>query len=162
VAPPRNRNWIWFFVVLGVLSVAAIGLLRYARWRFGQLQLTPERLEQARRLWEEKGPKDYELVYRKQIQDREPEQVVVRVERGRPTSVSLNGRELPADKRTYYTMEGIFNDLWDFQKIDEKAKGKATTWVQFDAEDGHVSRYGHRNAEGHGAVEVTVEGLRPR
>ncbi len=59
-APRRNRGWIWYFVILGVLTVAAVGVLVTFNV---QQQLKPEQVEAARRLWEAKGPPDYDMTY---------------------------------------------------------------------------------------------------
>src|SRR5437660_4110363 len=58
--PRRSRGWIWFFVVLGALTVTAIVV---QVWFNVQQQLTPEMLAEARAKWKKKGPKDYDLEY---------------------------------------------------------------------------------------------------
>src|SRR5262245_435188 len=64
--PRRSRGWIWYFVTLLVLSLIATGVIIAYNW---SQQLTPERLEKARTLWEEKGPPDYEYRYTKRVGD---------------------------------------------------------------------------------------------
>jgi hypothetical protein len=157
----RNRNWIWFFAAVAVLAVVAILLLRYASIRFGQVRLTPERLEEARKLWEEKGPISYELVYTKRLGRNDPEKYVVRVRNGVPESVTRNDK--PMEKRLYedYTMTALFRDLWGFLKEDEKpGAARTTTWARFDDEDGHVQSYGRLASSNQADVEVQVEELR--
>jgi len=63
MAEPKNRGWIWFFVVLTLLGVAAVGINLAYNLRE---QITPEQVQAARQLWEEKGPKNYDLVYTKE------------------------------------------------------------------------------------------------
>jgi len=58
--PRGGRGWIWFFAVLTILAVAAIAI---QLWFNTQQQLTPQRLADARRKWNEKGPRDYDLDY---------------------------------------------------------------------------------------------------
>src|SRR5262245_6203166 len=86
-ARPRSRGWIWYFVAPVVLSLAAVTTIVVYRW--GQI-LTPERLEAARKLWKEKGPKDYEFRYVKRIgpEDR-PEHYTVVVRGGEVQSVTV-------------------------------------------------------------------------
>src|SRR5262249_4483768 len=59
-SPRPNRGWIWFFVILIVLTVTSITIMIVYNLR---QQLKPEQLAQARALWEQKGPADYDLDY---------------------------------------------------------------------------------------------------
>jgi hypothetical protein len=163
VAAARNRNWVWFFVAVGVLAVVAIVVLRYATQRFGRLLLTKERLEAARKLWDEKGPKDYELSYDvKRAGSDKADVRVVRVRGGKTEFVSDNGIALGADKFSFYGMPAMFAELWDFLKENDKTgQPKATLWAIFDEDDGHVKSYGRRGPGGQGGVELTVTELKP-
>jgi hypothetical protein len=158
VAPARNRNWVWFFVAVGVLAVVAIAVLIYGmRFRRPPL-LTKERLEAARKLWEEKGPKDYELTYEVRRAGSDKTDVyVVRVRQGKTDSVRVNGVELGAEKFSSYGMPAMFNDLWQFLRLnDEPGQPKATVWATFDEEDGHIRSYSRRVLERQYEVEVMV------
>ena len=57
-----NRGWIWYFVILAVLTVVATTVLVVYNLR---QQLRPEQLAAARKLWDEKRPADYVLTYTK-------------------------------------------------------------------------------------------------
>src|SRR5688572_5517522 len=59
-----NRNWLWFFAALAILSAAAIGV---NWWYNARQQLTPERLRAAMDLWRANGPADYDLLIEKVI-----------------------------------------------------------------------------------------------
>jgi hypothetical protein len=79
---PRSSSWRWvgFFVVLVLLAGAGITLPIV--YNLGQ-QLKPEQLAAARQLWQQKGPRDYDLTY-SVTYDREPrgERHVVQVREG--------------------------------------------------------------------------------
>src|SRR5687768_967182 len=55
-----TRRWVWFFAVLAGLLVPFVAIQLWFNWR---QQLTLERLAEARRRWDEKGPRDYVLKY---------------------------------------------------------------------------------------------------
>src|SRR5262245_44577284 len=66
MAARRNRYWIWFFVIVLVLTVAAVGtLISYNLHQ--QLQL--EQVEAARQRWERHALTDYDLLYTINRQD---------------------------------------------------------------------------------------------
>ena len=53
--PRKNRGWVWFFVVLAVLAVAAV----VGNWSYNlSQQLTPDQLRAAEELWKKNGPRD--------------------------------------------------------------------------------------------------------
>src|SRR5437870_10707552 len=104
----RSANWIWYFVILAVLTVVATTILIVYNLR---QQLRPEQLAAARALWEAKGPRDYELRYTtKKGTEEEPDRYVVRVRGGQTVSVLVNGRPLEARQYVYYGMMALFND----------------------------------------------------
>src|SRR5438067_13251334 len=93
----RNRGWIWFFVILGVLAAAAvtINLLYSARQR-----LTMDQLRAAEDLWDRVGPKDYDLVIDKTIGSgtadgqKYRDRITVEVRGGKSRAGTINGRPL--------------------------------------------------------------------
>src|SRR5438874_1509018 len=88
---PRPKRWIWFFLFLAVVPAA---LLAVEIWFNLHQQLTPERLAEARALWDQAGPRDYVLDYavRRDYEpdpvQRAPEKSTVRVKDGRVEVVS--------------------------------------------------------------------------
>src|SRR6266851_2006146 len=89
----RRRGWIWFFLVLVVLTVIAITVLVGYKRSF---QLTAEKLAEARALWKVNGPADYDLDYEiKKLDGKETYTVQVRV--GKAVSATCNGQ--PLDER---------------------------------------------------------------
>jgi hypothetical protein len=160
-APParrrRSHSWIWYFVTLLVLSLIATGVIIAYNW--GQ-QLTPERLEKARKLWEEKGPKDYEYRYTKRVGDDERgDHFHVVVRGGKVRSVTLNDTiQIPKNQFTYYGMLRMFDDIEDLLKRDSQpGKPQVFKMARFSAEDGHVLRYVRRVMGGRERVKITVE-----
>ncbi len=134
-----SRRWIWFFAVLAVLTIAAIVLeFRSAR---GQL-LTPELLAQARALWHEKGPADYDMTYTIKRGDEPPETYEVKVRQQKVVSVERNGSAEEERLYRYSGMPALFSFIGDF--LDQDAQpGTPRTYASatFDAADGHLLRY---------------------
>src|SRR5947209_7738541 len=91
ISKRTSRSWVWFFAVLAVLAVLAVGTL--IAYNAGQ-QLKPEQLAAARALWKEKGPADYNLEYSIQKQESELEHWAVEVRGGKVVAVALNDRPL--------------------------------------------------------------------
>src|SRR5712664_2552474 len=60
--PQQSYSWVWYFVVLGVLTVAACTILVWYNLR---QQLKKEDLQAARAQWQQNRPSDYDLTYTK-------------------------------------------------------------------------------------------------
>ena len=60
--PQQSYRWVWYFVVLGVLTVSACTILVWYNLR---QQLKQEDLQAARALWKLNRPPDYDLIYSK-------------------------------------------------------------------------------------------------
>jgi hypothetical protein len=132
-----GKGWVWFLVVLAVLTVTAITINIVYNLR---QQLTPEQLAAARALWEQKGPRDYDMEYTQQGAD--PGVFVARVRDGKVVSLTRNGEPLEPRLYKYYDMSSLFSYIEQFMKIDAEP-GKPRTYVraQFDPEDGHIVHY---------------------
>src|SRR5262249_52339010 len=140
-APRRNRGWIWYLVI--VFALAAVATTTLIVFNLGQ-QLTPEQLEAARKRWQEKGPRDYELRYTTKI-GTEPtiDRYVVVVRGGQVQSVTLNEVvRVPKAKFSYYGMPALFDQIEQFLEIDRQP-GKPRTYARavFSPEDGHLRGY---------------------
>lgn len=86
---PRPRAWIAFFAVLVVLAVT--GVVLPIVYNLG-LQLKPEALDEARALWAEAGPADYDLSFSVAYDnDRLAERHVVLVRGGEPQVALCEG-----------------------------------------------------------------------
>jgi hypothetical protein len=142
--PHRSRRWVWFFVVLVVLTFLWLGGLW---WRSQLLLLTPERLRQARALWEQRRPRNYNLTYTKGGNAFGTMRVEVRS--GKAVAVTLDDRPIMQDDRPLtpsnygrYDMDGLFDDIESLLELDTKQpKPRALTVAQFSAEDGHLLLY---------------------
>lgn len=166
-----NRGWLWFFVVLIVLTVAATAIL----WVYNsQQQLTAEELAAARKLWDEKRPASYVMTYTKNGSSQGNSffaTFVVSVSKGQVRSVVMrqkveeNSRmkevesKLPRRQYSQYDMGGVFSDLHGFLKVKAQAtsQGRVYLTAQFDPADGHVLGYIYSNPAIPQRVQVTVE-----
>src|SRR5262249_3157620 len=157
---PGTHRWPWYFATLAVLTVLAVTVLAVFNLR---LQLKPEQLAAARKLWEQKGPPNYQLKYNvKKGDETEGDTFVVQVRDGRGTSVQLNGRPRDKDHYFYHGMEALFDDIERFLKMDAE-KGKPRTYMRglFDPADGHLLHYVRRVMGSRERVEITVQSLEP-
>jgi|SRR5262245_57598550 len=140
----KSRKWVWFFVALGVMGITAITV----NWIYNaRQQLTRERLEAARRFWEERRPADYDLEYVKA--GTASGRFVVRVRNGKVESVTLDGRpptqnDRPRPPQDYpiYDMSGLFEDIAEFLDKDaQPGSPRAFNRAEFDPGDGHLIRF---------------------
>jgi hypothetical protein len=85
----RPRGWVAFFALL--VALAGTGVVLPIVYNLGQ-QLRPEQLEAARRLWQEKGPADYDLTFTIQYdRERTAERHIVLVRGGRVAFATCEG-----------------------------------------------------------------------
>src|SRR5262249_54849848 len=151
--PRPNRGWIWFFVILIVLTVTSITIMIVYNLR---QQLKPEQLAQARALWEQKGPADYDLDYTQVGSASGTFKVEVRA--GKVVSATLDGQPLERRQYRYSDMPGLFNSIEEFLEYDQQP-GRPRTYTKavFDPEDGHVVRYIRRVMGTTERVEIKVK-----
>jgi hypothetical protein len=165
--PPRpqalrsRRLWIWYFVALVALTVTAVVVLRVY---LANRQLTPERLAEAQTLWQQNGPPNYDMKYTvKRFDAKSEDHFEVRVRAGKVIGVLDNGRPLESTQYHYHDIRALFGFLEDFLE-QEKAnpqQARATTFFEFDSNDGHLVRY-VRSATGRpNGIEITVDHFRP-
>jgi hypothetical protein len=168
----KNHGWIWFFVVVFGLGVAAMASLIV--YNLNQ-QLKPEQLQAARHLWKEKGWRSYQLTYTiKRGIEASTDSYVVRVRNGKVVSSTVNG--LPEEKRLFGArgMEAMFDDIERFLELGAKPGQRIFMRAFFDQNTGAVKWY-VRNVMGgdipnpDGTVkttrkertEITIESLEP-
>jgi hypothetical protein len=144
--PKKNHAWIYFFVFIFVASIGAtVLMIQYNR----SIQLKPEQLEDARNLWKEKGPKNYNMVYTKKLNDESKvDKFAVEVRNGNVTSVLMNGKPLEKetdaeqDPRIFHSMDQHFRYLERFMELDKKPGApKVFVTAIFDDETGALRRY---------------------
>jgi hypothetical protein len=152
-----NYRWIWFFVAVIVLGVAAMASLIV--YNLGQ-QLKPEQLAAAKRLWKEKGWRSYQLTYTiTRGIEASTDTYVVRVRDGKVVSSTVNGR--PEEKRLFSArgMEALFDDMERFLEVDAKP-GQPRTYTRaiFD-NTGALQWYVRRVMGGKERTEIKIESL---
>jgi Family of unknown function (DUF6174) len=134
-----GRGWIWFFVALGLLTLAAIAV---QIWYNPTVPLTPALLAEARAKWKERGPSDYDMDYIvKKIES--TEHFHVRVRNGQAVSVVMNDNvDLESRLFRYYTMPALYEFIAEFMEQDtQPARPRVFTNVFFDPVDGHLIHY---------------------
>jgi len=138
--PRKSRAWVWIFLLLIAASAGvAAFMIRYNL----SLQLTPEKIEAARALWKEHGPRDYRLVYTKQLGD-DPRQdrFVVEVRSGQVRSVIMNQTVfLQPEQLPYHSMDRLLADIARSLEQDLKEGKKVYTRASFDPKTGALKEY---------------------
>ena len=163
---PKNRNWLWYFIGIALISIVLLtwlALFVYQQTLPAQ-QLKLEQLQTARRLWDAKGIKDYQLLYTVQRGgDKSKDQFFVTVRGGKVESAILNGKErLPPDQLDYHSMRGLFIDIEQFLRRDAQPDSPRTFCKgYFDSEDGHLVLFIRRVFGGSERVEIEVEKFTP-
>jgi hypothetical protein len=174
MAMPTERigkyRWLWYFVVLGLLTAG--GIIANTWYNLRQ-QLTPEQLEAARQLWIKNGPRDYRLYFTiKREINPDPAGVAadrysVEVHDGKLTAVygpddkRIDPCEMEPDDHNMDTMDDLFTVIaLKLQADSEPGKPRAFATATFDAKDGHVIHYVHSVMQTRERLEVTVELVR--
>jgi hypothetical protein len=148
-----SRAWIWYFVILVVLTLLSITAL--VMFNLGQ-QLKPEQLAQAQALWNDKGPRDYNMVYT--LNGSTTGTYRVQVRQGKVVSVIRDGQSVEKRLYVYSSMPALFEFIEDFLKQDaEPGRRRTFTKAVFDPQDGHLKHYVRRVMGTTERQEITVE-----
>jgi hypothetical protein len=156
----KNNAWVWIFLALLAISVGvAVFMIRY---NLG-LQLKREQLVAAREMWQEKGPRDYRMIYTTQRgDDPNKDRFVVDVRAGRVQSVIMNQTIfLEPSSLPYHSMDRLFSDIARFMDEDERAGNKVYLRATFDARTGALKEYVRRIMGGRQRVQIEVLELQP-
>jgi hypothetical protein len=155
---------MWFFGLLIVLSVVLVGL---EYWFTLQRQLTPERLDRARHIWDahwQGRPRDY--VWEYAVEDRSRNKEVYRIEVRNGQAISAARQEderfVPVDRYPYATMDALFDHVAELLEADRNSEGpRAYMTVDFDGRDGHVVRLirSIRSTRERTEIDVKLEAL---
>lgn len=162
----RSRRWLWFFVVVGVVSAAAVTLLAlYIRNQLGPAnQLTLDQLRAARKVWDEKGPKDYQMLYKvRRGGDSNVDTFYVEVRGGQVISVLFNSTEhQKPDQYLHHSMPALFNFIERFLKLDAQPNSpQSYRRGYFDSDDGHLLKFERQVIGGPERVQIWVETFKP-
>jgi hypothetical protein len=160
--PTFSHRWIWYFVVLGVLTAGGITA---NTWYNLRQQLTLEQLDAARRLWNEKGPRNYRLDYTiKRDVNPDPAGTVpvtytVQVRDGKVESIAGSaGHSGRSDDYEFGSMDSLFAAIEKRLCADaDSAQPRAFVKASFDGRDGHVMHYVHSVMQTRERLEVTIE-----
>ena len=158
--PQQSYRWVWYFVVLGVLTVSACTILVWYNLR---QQLKKEDLQTARALWKQNRPPDYDLTYTKR--GSASGTFFVKVRNGKVVDVTLDGREVtqndkPLDPSRYqrYDMTALMDDMETFLEEDaEPGRPRTYSVATFDPTDGHLIRYVRRVMGANERIEINVQ-----
>ncbi len=163
--PPKKNNYAWI-VYFAFLVIASVGVAGFMIWFNLRNQLTREKLEAAEKLWNEKGPQSYKMVYMKQIQSEKPTTFSVTVRNKKVTEVLMNGKPLIKepdqvdDPKIYHSMEAQFLAIQRFMDLDQKAGAEKVYAVgNFDGQTGAVQRYIRRVMSSNERVELNFLSL---
>lgn len=153
----KRRTWLWFFAILGALTAVGSLLPRFIGPMFHGLQpLTPEMMKAAQELWEQKGPRDYDLEYQKK--GSVGGKFSVRVRQGKVVSGMADGQPLEPRLYSYHTMTAILDDLERFLELSRKPGSRPTVLkAQFNAGTGHLVRYVYVVSGTDQKIELTVQ-----
>jgi hypothetical protein len=153
MTPPRNRAWVWYFVVLALLTVTAIAV---PVWYNLSQQLSREELDRAEARWEANRPADYDLEYTQK--GGEPAAFLVQVRGHQVRSVSASGRPLPPGSYPFDDMTTLFRFIRARLEEDRQPGNPRTfTVATFSAADGHVVRYVRNVGTRRERLEITVQ-----
>jgi hypothetical protein len=160
---PKNRNWIWFFVVMAVLAViaAAIPLIYNLRQ-----QLTLAELQAARERWQQNGPKSYVMEYSKH--GSATGSFVVTVRAGQVESVIMKtspedvGRPIEKRQYGYHDILGIMEDIERFLEMDaQPGAPRAFNRAGFDPQTGQLRHYTRSVSATGQSLQILVTRLEP-
>src|SRR5665213_241627 len=142
---PVSRRWVWYFLVLAVMSSTAIILPIIYNL---SLQLRPDELAAASQRWKANGPRDYDLQFQEKITEHgesSDSEWVVKVRDGKVTAVTCDGDTLPAAEYPDLTVDGQFAAIEKGLQLD-LAEGVRRNYATaaFDLHDGHPTHYVRR------------------
>ncbi len=158
--PQNNYAWIWFFVFI---VVASVGVTGFMIWFNLSIQLKPDQLETAWELWKENGPKNYNMVYTKRINDdRKVFAYGVKVRNGQVVEVKQDKEFLEKTKEhnplIYHSMDSLLRDAARFLEMDARPEAKKVyVTAIFDDKNGAMLRYVRRVMGGTERVELHIE-----
>jgi len=147
-AKKKNYLWVGYFAFL---LIASVSVTVFMIWFNLRVQLKPEQLEAANEVWKQKGPKNYNMVYTKQVAKlNSNDKFAVKVRNGNVTEVMMNDKPLKWKKEDgqtddpllYHSMDSIYRDMQRFMDLDQKDKSKRVYVIaNFDNRNGAVIKY---------------------
>jgi hypothetical protein len=155
--PRINHGWIWFFIVLAVLAMAAVFI---QVWYNPTVPLTASLLSEAQTRWKERGPRNYDMDYTIKTLDNTA-QVQVHVRNGKAVWATMNGVALESRLYHYHTMPALLAFIEEFREQDaQPGRPRTYTNVLFDPVDGHLIHYVRSVALKRERQEIIVQRIR--
>jgi hypothetical protein len=105
--PRTSRRWLWFFAALVVLTTAGISV---ELWYKLAQKLTPDKVRQARALWQSTQPADYDLDYLIDREVRVPDRYHAEVRDGTVSAVAVNNRPLGPEEYPYSEVPAVYEE----------------------------------------------------
>ena len=144
-AKPVSRRWVWYFIVLALMSATAIILPIVYN---SSIQLRPAELASAHKRWIANGPRDYDLQYQEKITENgesSDSEWYVKVRGGKVTEVTCDGEKLSAVDYANLTVDGQLAAIEKGMQLD-LAEGVRRNFAKatFDPIDGHPTQYTRR------------------
>ncbi|MEX0613193.1 MAG: DUF6174 domain-containing protein [Pirellulales bacterium] len=154
----RSSRAMLFALLAVIIAITGIAIVLQVFVAQRIPELTEERLEAALELWEQQGPRSYDLDL--EIRGAQPGTVHIEIRGGEVTAMTRDGRSPPRRTWDVWSVPGQFDTLERELVLAEDPQHEmgaaAGTQLQlraeFDAEFGYPRRY-HRYATG-GAPEV--------
>lgn len=139
MSSPRRRGWIWFFVLLGILTIVAVSV---QVWYNSRQLLTQAKLGEAMARWQEHGPGDYDMDYTVKRTSEPDDVYAIHVRNGKVTEAARNGAPLPERLYRYQTMPALFAFIEEFLDRDSQpGNSRVYAVATFDPQDGHLVHY---------------------
>jgi hypothetical protein len=153
---------MWFFLILGVLTTGGIAT---NVWFNLHQQLTPEQLDEARRLWGEEEPAGYRLDYtikrevNPDLAGTVPQNYSVQVRDKKIIDITTpEGQALKPSEAEFDSMDSLFAAMdRQLREDSDPARPRAFVKAEFDGKDGHVTHYVHSVMRTRERLEVTVK-----
>jgi hypothetical protein len=176
--PSSSRQWIVLFLILAALGLAAVTIPIVYNLA---MQLHPEQVAHARRLWQQHAPSDYDLemlIRTEHGSSKVDEEFFVAVRGGRALFLGCNGEvfyadpslallagpgllALPQEDPRPHTVEGLFDSMEETLRQDVSVGGRNYCTASFDEADGHPLHFIHRIRGTHDRVEWFVRLVKP-
>jgi hypothetical protein len=127
-------------------------------------QLTPEQLDEARRVWSQKRPGSYELHYtikrevNPDLAGTVPLNYTAHVNGEKVSVTTPEGKVLRPGDYEFDNMESLFDAIDRQLRVDsDPDRPRAFVKAEFDGIDGHVTHYVHSVMRTRERLEVTVK-----
>ena len=162
-APTKPRSWLWSFIGIAFISVILIGWLALFIIQQFERPLTLAHLQTARNVWQEKGSKDYEMIYVVTLPDKSKNQFYVVVRSGKVKSTLLNGTvQVPPEQLDAHSISALFDYIEVFLKRDAQPNApKAYSRASFSSDDGRLLWFARQVLDSPERVDIRVQEFKP-